>query len=207
MSASEPMSATEALRALHAVRTDEIVLTSMGSARDWQQFEPHPLDFIHVPSSMGQTQSFALGLALADVNRRVIACCGEGSLLMNPGSLVTITAVAASNLVVVVLDNQGYEVTGYQPTNATPSARRDATRCDFAALARACGFQAVHSFSRLDVWVESVAQVIRDPGPVFVCLAVTGGPDGGPPPFPGPGPERARDLRRLLSSADRTGND
>ncbi|MFV1992247.1 MAG: thiamine pyrophosphate-dependent enzyme, partial [Acidimicrobiales bacterium] len=73
------------LRTLHDVRTDEVIITSMGTGREWQQFEPHPLDFVHVPSSMGQTQSWGLGVALAQPHRRVVACCGDGSLLMNLG--------------------------------------------------------------------------------------------------------------------------
>src|SRR5690242_9294839 len=72
-------------------RDDEVVITTMGSAREWMTLgEPHPLDFILVPSAMGHGTSIGLGLALAQPGKRVIVCSGDGSLLMNLGSLASI---------------------------------------------------------------------------------------------------------------------
>lgn len=92
------MSLFESLKALRSARTDEIVVTVMGAAREWMTLSSHALDFIYVPSSMGQASSLGLGLALAQPNRRVIVCNGDGSTLMNPGPLVTITAQGPSSL-------------------------------------------------------------------------------------------------------------
>ena len=50
-----------------------------------------PLDVVFVPSAMGHATSLGLGLALAQPNRRVIVCNGDGSMLMNLGSLVSIS--------------------------------------------------------------------------------------------------------------------
>ena len=87
------MSLVEALGIVHEARGDAVLVTSMGAAREWsRKFPPHPLDFIHVPSSMGQTPAIGLGIALAQPERRVVVCCGDGSLLMNLGCLVTIAA-------------------------------------------------------------------------------------------------------------------
>ncbi len=72
-----------ALTALHENRSEEIVVTAMGTAREWMTLEPHPLDFVLVPSSMGQAPSFGLGLALAQPDRQVVVCNGDGSMLMN----------------------------------------------------------------------------------------------------------------------------
>src|SRR5579864_3178601 len=109
----------ESLVALHAVRRDEIVVTTMGAAREWQKLsggggggggggEKNPLDFVLVPSSMGQATSLGLGMALARPDRKVVVCNGDGSMLMNLGSLVTITAEAPANLTVIVFDNGVY---------------------------------------------------------------------------------------------------
>jgi sulfopyruvate decarboxylase subunit beta len=99
------MTLVDALQVLHAVRRDEVVITSMGNAREWQKLGTHALDFVFVPSSMGQATSVGLGVALAQPNRKVVVCSGDGSMLMNLGSLVTISAQGPSNLIVIVFDN------------------------------------------------------------------------------------------------------
>jgi phosphonopyruvate decarboxylase len=94
---------------------EDIVVSSMGNARAWMALGPlHELDLVLVPSAMGHATSMGLGLALAQPARRVIVLSGDGSLLMNLGSLVTIAAEAPANLVVVVFVNGVYEVTGAQ---------------------------------------------------------------------------------------------
>ena len=54
-----------ALEVFRQVRTDQIVVTTMGAAREWHKLSQHPLDLNYFPSSMGQAPSIALGLALA----------------------------------------------------------------------------------------------------------------------------------------------
>jgi thiamine pyrophosphate-dependent acetolactate synthase large subunit-like protein len=54
-----------ALEALAAVRTNQVVVTSMGAAREWPKLSRHPLDFHYLPSAMGQVPALALGLAVA----------------------------------------------------------------------------------------------------------------------------------------------
>ncbi|MDE0736525.1 MAG: hypothetical protein OSB47_11925 [Pirellulaceae bacterium] len=69
MSASR-MSTPESLRILHAARNNEVIVTTMSTAREWTELTPHPLDFVYVPSSMGQASSLGLGMALAQPDRR-----------------------------------------------------------------------------------------------------------------------------------------
>lgn len=88
------MTLTQAVELLHAARKGEVVVTTMGSARAWQKLGTNPLDLIYVPSSMGQGTSIGLGIALAQPRRQVVVCSGDGSMLMNLGSLVTIGAGA-----------------------------------------------------------------------------------------------------------------
>ena len=124
-----------------------------------------PLDVVFVPSAMGHATSVGLGLALAQPNRRVIVCNGDGSMLMNLGSLVSIVGAGATNLVVSLFDNGVYEVTGSQPTPGS-------SQVDFAAIARGSGFTSVFEFSDLDAWKAQVGTVLAAPGPVFVTLRV-----------------------------------
>src|SRR5215475_9745562 len=66
--------------------------------------------------SMGLACPIALGVALAQPARCVIALEGDGSLLMQLGSLATIAMLAPKNLSIIVWDNGCYQITGSQPT-------------------------------------------------------------------------------------------
>jgi thiamine pyrophosphate-dependent acetolactate synthase large subunit-like protein len=85
--------------------------------------------------SMGMASSIGLGLALARPDVRVFVLDGDGSLLMNLGSLATIGLLRPSNLVLVVMDNEEYATTGGQPTPTAQGA-------DLEAAARAMGITA-----------------------------------------------------------------
>ena len=193
------MPAREAVATLHAARRNgEVVVTSMGSARDWMALGTQPLDLVYVPSSMGQATSVGLGLALAQPQRRVIVCNGDGSMLMNLGSLVSITAAAPRNLTLILFDNGAYEVTGGQPTPGAPLGRRSASRVDFAELARGCGFSSVFHFDDAGAWQRDVRTVLDAEGPAIAILSVAPIPGVPGPRSPGPGAERARQFMRAL---------
>ena len=183
----------DALAAVRAARRDQdVVIATMSAARAWMETGTQPLDMIFVPSSMGHATSFGLGIALAQPRRRVFVCNGDGSMLMNLGSLVTIAAAAPPNLVVLILDNGVYEVTGAQPLPARP---------DYAAIARASGIASVHHFPAAGGWAAESARVLAGEGPVVVVLDVRPVPGRGGPRSPGPAAARAAALRKALAAA------
>ena len=183
--------AKDALIALHAARDPrDIVITTMSPARDWMTLTPQsPLDIVFVPSAMGHATSLGLGLALAQPDRRVIVCNGDGSMLMNLGSLVTIVGASAPNLIVLVFQNGVYEVTGSQ---AIPA------EADFATIARGAGFSSVFEFSNLGDWTSGIDAVLGAAGPVFAVLRVAADVGVPGPKSPGPAGERARRFRAAL---------
>jgi len=186
------MSAKAALAAVHATRGPrDIVITTMTPARDWMLLPQHPLDLVLVPSAMGSAPSMGLGLALAQPNRRVIVCNGDGSMLMNLGSLVSIANARATNLAVIVFVNGTYEVTGSQPVPG-------AGVVDYAALARAAGFESVHAYASIDGWRSDVRRVLATTGPTFVALGVEPVHGQPGPKSPGPARERARRFMQAL---------
>ena len=161
---------------------DDIAIPSMGSAREWMALGPlHDLDFVLVPSAMGHATSLGLGLALAQPQRRVIVLSGDGSLLMNLGTLVTISSQAPRNVVIVVFVNGVYEVTGAQ---ATPGP--DGVTVDFASLAKASGLTSVFRWSALEEWRAGVASALGADGPTLVVLDVAPVPGAVGPKSPGP---------------------
>jgi thiamine pyrophosphate-dependent acetolactate synthase large subunit-like protein len=184
-----------ALQVLADWRTNEIVVTTMGSAREWPKLSRHPLDFQYIPSAMGHAPALALGLALARPDCQVLAFNGDGCTLMSLGALVTIAASGATNLSLIVLDNGIYEVTGGQATAA------DGVPTDFAALARAAGIRSVAAFDDLSEWQCRAAATLALPGPRFVSLAVE--PVGPEYQLPTPTPmaERVAKFREALSGS------
>jgi len=181
-----------ALEVLRERRRDQIVVTTMGSAREWPRLSQHPLDFHYIPSAMGHAPMLALGLALAQPQREVIAFNGDGCMLMSLGCLVTIAASGAVNYTLIVLENGVYEVTGGQNTAG------DAAQTDFAALARAAGFKSVASFADLDQWRAQVDETLALPGPRFILLRVARVADY-ELYSPGPTGERLARFRAALS--------
>lgn len=199
-SSPERMPLRDAMVTLHrARRAGDVVITSMGAAREWMALGTGPLDLPLVPSSMGMAPAVGLGLALAQPHRRVIVVNGDGAMLMSLGSLVSITAAAPPNLTLLLQDNSAYEVTGAQPTPGSAAARADATYVDFVAMARACGFRSVYHYRRADAWACDVDKVLAAAGPIFVLLDVSTVPGAVGPRSPGPAAARARELRRQLA--------
>jgi thiamine pyrophosphate-dependent acetolactate synthase large subunit-like protein len=129
------MTRSDATRRLVARLRDHAVVASLGHpAYDLFAAGDRPANF-YTWGSMGLTSSIALGLALGQPDLPVVALDGDGSLLMNLGSLATIGACPPANLLVVVWDNRQYGTTGGQPTATARGA-------DLAAAARAMGLHA-----------------------------------------------------------------
>jgi sulfopyruvate decarboxylase subunit beta len=159
------MRTEECLQALARERTSEVVIAAMTSAVIWPTLSDHPRDLIYAPSTMGGAPALGLGLAMARPDLRVIVLNGDGSMLMNLGSLVTIGERAPANLLLVVLDNGLYAVTGGQPTPG-------AGEVDFAAMAEAAGWRRVHRFSDAGEWAAALPSILAADGPTFAQLQV-----------------------------------
>jgi thiamine pyrophosphate-dependent acetolactate synthase large subunit-like protein len=114
---------------------------------------------------MGLASSVGLGLAMARPDLRVFVLDGDGSLLMNLGSLATIGWVRPANLVVIVWDNQEYATTGGQET-AT------AHRADLEAAARAMGAASTATVRSLDALGAAAARAASEPGPWVIVAKV-----------------------------------
>jgi thiamine pyrophosphate-dependent acetolactate synthase large subunit-like protein len=184
------MTHREALEILAACRRQQVVLATHGSVDLWLSLSDTPLDFAYVPVSMGQAPALGLGLALAQPGRGVVVVTGEGSLLMNLGCLVTLASHPA-NLVLVVVDNGVYEVTGGQPVPG-------AGRTDFGGLARAAGIRRVYACETAQEWRGKAAEALAGSGPVLVWLQVAARPGQRAPTAMRPMDEQVARLRQVL---------
>jgi thiamine pyrophosphate-dependent acetolactate synthase large subunit-like protein len=186
------MTQRQALDPIAAVRGQQIVVTTMSASGIWPSISDTPLDFAYIPSSMGQGISLGLGLALARPHRGVIAVMGDGSLLMNLGSLVTVANHPAP-LHVVLLDNGLYEVTGGQPVAG-------AGKTDFAGLARAAGIERVYAFDELVQWTAAAGEALTGSDASFVLLKVEARKGQKTPAPPRPMAEQIRRLEAALNA-------
>ena len=112
---------------------DELVVSNLGDpSKELYHTRDRPENF-YMLGSMGLTSSISVGLALSQ-DRKVVCLDGDGSILMNMGSLSTIANMDPSNLILVALDNGAYGTTGNQRTFTSGAT-------DLAEIARASGFE------------------------------------------------------------------
>ena len=144
---------------------DMVVVSSLGNPTwDVASVGDHALNFNFI-GAMGQAGPFALGLAMARPEKRIVLFVGDGELLMSLGVLATIANQAPANLAVVALDNESYVETGSQPSaTAGPT--------DLEAVARACGF--VHTRAVVDEMPLDDIRVMvwEGEGPLFVNIKI-----------------------------------
>ena len=118
-----------------------------------------------ISGAMGKASSVGLGVALAQPDKKVLILDGDGSLLMNLGSLVTLSNKSPKNLYHFLFNNNVYAVTGGQPI---PGAEVS----DWEGMAEAAGYAKVFSFDNLEDLTTGLDEVFESEGPVFVHLRV-----------------------------------
>ena len=165
------MTKAQVLEPLARLRTDQVVVSTMGAVRPWGLLSESDLDFASADSAMGHAADLALGVALARPDRQVICLNGDGSMLMTLGTLVTIVDSGADNLVLFVFENGTYEITGNQRVPGAGTV-------DFAAMATAAGFERVFRFDEAAAYERALPDVLTGLGPVFVLLVMEEGTEG-----------------------------
>ena len=153
----------DALRLIEERRGDAVVLSTMMGNLGWREVSRNQDLDLPIGGAMGKASSVALGLCLARPDRKVIVLDGDGSLLMNLGTLVTVGEQAPENLCHVVLDNGMYAVTGGQPL-PNPGGY------SFVGLAEAAGYASAFEFDDLEEFATGLDAVMSAPGPVMVCI-------------------------------------
>ena len=107
----------------------------------------------YIWNSMGMASSIGLGLALARPDQRIVILDGDGALLMNLGSLASAMMAGITNLVHVVWNNGGWEITGAQPAGT-------AYGVDLAVIARGAGYPRTVTVDDLDSFRSVLAEAM-----------------------------------------------
>ena len=165
----------EAQKVISQYRNNEIVVNAFTTTIEWAQVSTNPDLDLPSGAAMGKASSLGLGLALAQSSRKVIILDGDGALLMNLGSLVTIANMAPPNLIHFVFENSVYRTTGGQPIP-------NVGKLSFTGLAKAAGYANVHEVKDLASLENNIETILNQIGPTFVCLKIP--PATERPPFP-----------------------
>jgi sulfopyruvate decarboxylase subunit beta len=160
----------EALEAIYPVLEDCAVVTIMGAVAVELYSLGHRANFFYLEHAMGLASSMGLGIALAKPDRRVVVVDGDGSLLMNLGSLTTMARYAPTNLTHLVFDNESLLSVGGFPTATS-------TGSDLAAMARGAGIANATTVRDLDGFATAAAAaIIEDALSVIVAKVEDVGP-------------------------------
>jgi phosphonopyruvate decarboxylase len=186
-----PMKPEDVLQVVAAARGDAICVPTMTTSPAWRTIAPDDLS-VGCVGFMGGASSMGLGLALARPDRRVIVLDGDGSLLMQLGSLATNAGAAPRNFVHLLFKNGVYHTSGAQGIPGGISV-------DFVLMAKGAGYRQVLSIDTLDEFKRRLPELLKAEGPVFAELH-TGLADQTPMTARGgvPFPEQVESLRVRL---------
>lgn len=157
--------AVDVFKIFQKFRGDAVVVPSGISSEHWHDISTNPRRDAAVAETMGGPITFALGLALAQPDVKVVLFDSEGSLLMTLGVLATVAGMRPRNFYHFLLDNECYATTGGQPVPNAESV-------SYEEMARAAGYAASYSFDELEDLANNVERVLDEPGPVFVSMKI-----------------------------------
>jgi len=160
-----PMKPEDLLRLIAAGRGSAIVIPTMTTAPAWREIAPDDLS-VGCVGFMGGASTLGLGIALARPDRRVVVLDGDGSLLMQLGSLASIAGAMPRNLTHLVFKNGVYHTSGAQEIPGGLAV-------DFVTMAKGANYRNAYRVGELDDFKKKLPSMLSDEGPLMVEL-ITG---------------------------------
>lgn len=166
------MNRQKSIEAIYPELEDKIVVTIMGACAQELYDLGHRENFFYLQHAMGLASSIGLGLALNLPEEKVVVMDGDGSVLMNLGTLTTMARYRPSNLVHIIFDNGSLLSTGGFPTHTAEGPT------DLAAIARGAGVPYVAEARTPFEFMEAVGDAFdREELTVIVAKVEAVGPD------------------------------
>jgi thiamine pyrophosphate-dependent acetolactate synthase large subunit-like protein len=159
------MQRKRAIEALAAVRGNALCVAIMQSEAPWHDAGQADERYLDVAGCMGGAAAVGLGLALAQPSHKVLVLDGDGSLLMQLGSLVTIADSQPANFFHVVFANGVHQSTGNQRLPAQGTF-------DFCQLALAAGYRRAVSLDSDTDLEQQLSALLAEEGPTLIRLAI-----------------------------------
>jgi len=161
-----PLHRRDVAKRIAAVGGDDLLMVTGLGSTNWDFTAAGDRDLIFpLWGAMGGAVPLALGLALAQPERRVLVATGDAEMLMGLGSLATVGIQAPANLGIAVFDNERYGETGMQ-TTAT------AHKADIASIASGCGIAVTGTVRTEDELEAAIPRLLEQPGPAVFVIKV-----------------------------------
>ena len=166
------MKRSECIAMLHPELDDKVVVTIMGACAQELYDLGHRENFFYLQHAMGLASSIGLGLALHLPREKVVVLDGDGSVLMNLGTLATLARYRPTNLVHIIFDNGSLLSTGGFDSHTTSGIT------DLAAIARGAGIEQVGAVDTVMAFGEAVLDAFaRNDLSVIVAKVAAVGPN------------------------------
>jgi thiamine pyrophosphate-dependent acetolactate synthase large subunit-like protein len=159
-------------RLVAKLKKEEAIVGGIGNTNFDLWAAGHRPQNFYMLGSMGLALPIALGVALAQPNRRIFALEGDGSLLMQLGCLSTIATLKPKNLTMIVMDNGVYQITGAQPTPA-------AATTDLIAVAAGCGLTSSSWAADEEDFERLIEQSLTASEPMLIGVRIDDKPGAG----------------------------
>lgn len=143
---------------------DRPIVANLGPSSDELWHTGHRDRNFYTYGNMGLCSSIAMGMAFA-TNEQVISLDGDGSMLMNLGTIATIGREHPENLIVVVWDNEQWGQTGHQPSHT-------AMGTDLEQVAKSCGIPQTATVDGLEDLESVFLQALEGNGPWFIVAKI-----------------------------------
>jgi thiamine pyrophosphate-dependent acetolactate synthase large subunit-like protein len=179
-------------RLVAKLKHEEAVIGGIGNANFDLYAAGHRPQNFYMLGSMGLACPIAVGVAMAQPERGVIALEGDGSILMNLGCLATIANLKPRNLTVIILDNGLYQITGKQVA-ATGGLT------DIVAVAKGVGIPSSHWVRDEAHFEQLIDRRFDDGGPLLLAVKINDKAGAAQPPRD-PSLVRSRFMKALGTS-------
>jgi len=161
------MKRIDCLKILASSLTNELAVVALGGVIDeWHNCRPGNKNLYL--KAMGAVTPVAFGLSQALPHRKVISIDTDGSMLLNMGILATLGNEQPKNLIVLILDNECYEVIGRAPTHT-------AKNVDLAKMAHGAGISNIATVSTLSDFEEQLKKALTNNELSFIVLKLEPG--------------------------------
>ena len=140
------------------------IVSNLGPTTDELWHAGHRDRNFYTYGNMGLCSSIALGMALS-TTEQVVSLDGDGSLLMNMGTIATIGREQPRNLIVLVWDNEEWGQTGHQPSHT-------ALGTDLAKVAQGCSIRNTATVSDLESLEAVFLTALQEEGPWFIVAKI-----------------------------------
>jgi sulfopyruvate decarboxylase subunit beta len=166
------MKRAECIGMLYPELDDKLVVTIMGACAQELYDLGHRDNFFYLQHAMGLASSIGLGLAMHLPDERIVVLDGDGSVLMNLGTLATLARYRPKNLTHIVFDNGSLLSTGGFASHTTSGIT------DLAAIAKGAGLERVSAVDSVVDFGEAVIDAFKgDDLSVIVAKVAAVGPN------------------------------